>query len=447
MDCCGKKDMSDLAKNTWENILTYIKERIPAQSFTTWFGDSKGVELKDDVLLVEFPNSFYIDWIEEHYYRILEEAVGQIEDRKLRLAFKALKQQGDRPVKKRKRLILSQDGTKLQDRYSFENFIVGKNNEFAHAAALAVAEAPGQAYNPLFLYGGVGLGKTHLMQAIGNFVCRQNKTIKIYYTQAETIMNELIEAIQKTQQMTFKKKYRNKDLLLIDDIQFLYGKERLQEEIFHTFDSLYTQEKQIVITSDRPPKDIQTLEERLTSRFQGGLVVDLQPPDLETRIAILQKKAETENVKLPTNVAYYIAARVKSNIRELEGCLIRLLALSSLSGHEVTEELAEEVLKDLLGASEKITKDIVLKKVSIEFGFSEEDIKGQKRTEKLALARQVAMYLIRNMLNLSLTEIGDFFSGKDHSTVIYAIAKIDQLKIKDPEFNQKLERITSRING
>ncbi len=439
--------MSDLAKNTWENILSYIKERIPAQSFSTWFSDSKGVELKDDVLLVEFPNSFYIDWIEEHYYRILEEALGQVEGRKLRLAFKALKQQGDRPVKKRKRLILSLDGTKLQDRYSFENFIVGKNNEFAHAAALAVAEAPGEAYNPLFLYGGVGLGKTHLMQAIGNFVHKQHKSLNIYYTPAENIINELIDAIQKNQQMNFKKKYRTRDLLMIDDIQFLYGKERLQDEIFHTFNDLYTRGKQIVITSDRPPKELQTLEERLTSRFQGGLVVDLQAPELETRIAILQKKAETENIKLPTNVAYYIAARVKSNIRELEGCLIRLLALSSLSGHEVTEELAEEVLKDLLGASEKITKDVVLQKVSLEFGFSEDDIKGQKRTEKLALARQVAMYLIRHMLNLSLTEIGDFFSGKDHSTVIYSIEKVDQLKNKDPEFNQKIERITSRING
>jgi len=439
--------MSEQAKNTWEDILKYIKERINSQSFNTWFGKSKGAELKDDVLLVEFPNSFFIDWIEEHYYRILEEAVSQVNGNRLRLAFKALKQQGDRPIKKRKRLILAQDGTKLQERYSFENFVVGKNNEFAHAAALAVAEAPGQAYNPLFLYGGVGLGKTHLMQAIGNFVYRQHKSLNVYYTQAENIMNELIEAIQKNQQMTFKKKYRNKDILLIDDIQFLYGKERLQEEVFHTFDYLYTQGKQIVITSDRPPKEILTLEERLTSRFQGGLVVDLQTPELETRIAILQKKADLENVKLPANVAYYIASRVKSNIRELEGCLIRLMALSSLSGHEVTEDLAEEVLRDLLGASEKVTREIVLKKVSAEFGFAEDDIKGPRRTEKLALARQVAMYLIRNMLNLSLAEIGEFFGGKDHSTVIYAIKKIENLKTRDPDFNQKMERITSRING
>lgn len=439
--------MGENAKKTWGNILGVIQERINPQSFNTWFGSSCGVELKDDVLLVEFPNSFFIDWIEEHYYSILEEAVAQTNGDKLRLAFKAVKQQGDRPRKKKKRLILSHNGTKLQERYTFENFVVGKNNEFAHAAALAVAEAPGEAYNPLFLYGGVGLGKTHLMQAIGNFVHRQYKHLNILYTQAENIMTELIEAIQKNQQMVFKKKYRTKDILLIDDIQFLYGKERLQEEVFHTFNHLYSQGKQVIITSDRPPKEILTLEERLTSRFQGGLVVDLQPPDLETRIAILRKKAEAESVCIPSNVAYYIAARVKSNIRELEGCLIRLLALSSLSGQDVSEQLAEEVLKDLLGSASKVTKQMILKNVIDEFGFSEAELKGKKRTQKLALARQTSMYLIRTLLNLSLSEIGMFFGGKDHTTVIHAIEKIENLKKSDVEYYQKLQRITNRING
>ncbi len=439
--------MNDKAKIAWNDILNYVKERINSQSFNTWFGSSRGVELKGDVLLVEFPNGFFIDWIEEHYYTILEEAVQQLNGNKLRLAFKALRQQGDRPRKKKKRIILSHDGTKLQERYSFESFVVGKNNEFAHAAALAVAEAPGEAYNPLFLYGGVGLGKTHLMQAIGNFVHRQYKNLNVYYTPAENIMTELIEAIQKNQQMEFKKKFRTKDVLLIDDIQFLYGKERLQDEIFHTFNYLYSGGKQVVITSDRPPKDILTLEERLTSRFQGGLVVDLQTPELETRIAILQKKAESENVKIPSNVAYYIASKVKSNIRELEGCLIRLLALSSLSGQEVNEQLAEEVLKDLLGSGSKITKQMILKNVIEELGFSEAELKGRKRTQKLALARQTSMYLIRTILNLSLTEIGEFFGGKDHSTVIHAIEKIESLKKTDIEYFQKLERITNRINS
>lgn len=439
--------MADSAQTTWQNILAYLKEKINAQSFTTWFRGSCGIELRDDVLLVEFPNSFFIDWVEQHYSSLLEEAVSQVNGGKLRLAFRAIKQGGNQPIRKKRRLLVAHDGTKLQEKYIFENFIVGKNNEFAHAAALAVAEAPGEAYNPLFLYGGVGLGKTHLMQAIGNFIHKQQKNLNVYYTQAENIINELIDAIQKNQQMNFKRKYRTRDVLLIDDIQFLYGKERLQDEIFHTFNDLYTRGKQIVITSDRPPKELQTLEERLTSRFQGGLVVDLQPPDLETRIAILQKKAEIENVKIPTNVCYYIATRVKSNIRELEGSLIRLLALSSLSGHELNEELAEEVLRDLLGSNGRISKDGILKKVCLEFGFSEEEIKGTKRTQKLALARQVAMYLIRNFLNLSLTEIGEFFRGKDHSTVIHAIEKIEQLKKTDPDFAQKLMRITNQING
>ena len=447
MDYCGKTGMNEKAKSAWDDILNYVKERINSQSFNTWFGSSQGVELTDDVLLVEFPNGFFIDWIEEHYYTILEEAVQQLNGNRLRLAFKAQKQQGDRPRRKKKRIILSQDGTKLQERYTFENFVVGKNNEFAHAAALAVAEAPGEAYNPLFLYGGVGLGKTHLMQAIGNFVHRQYKSLDVFYTQAENIMTELIEAIQKNQQMAFKKKYRTKGLLLIDDIQFLYGKERLQEEVFHIFNHLYSGGKQVVITSDRPPKDILTLAERLTSRFQGGLVVDLQPPELETRIAILQNKAAFENVKLPSNVAYYIASRVKSNIRELEGCLIRLLALSSLSGQEVNEHLAEEVLKDLLSSSSKISKQLILKNVIEEFGFSEAELKGRKRTQKLALARQTSMYLIRTLLNLSLTEIGAFFGGKDHSTVIHAIEKIEQLRKTDMDYYQTLERITNRINS
>ncbi|MBN2619738.1 chromosomal replication initiator protein DnaA [candidate division WOR-3 bacterium] len=439
--------MPEEAKITWGNILDYIKERINVQSFNTWFGSSQGVELKGDVLLVEFPNGFFIDWIQEHYYTVLEEAVQHMNGNKLRLAFKALKQEGDRPRRKKKRIILSHDGTRLQERFSFESFVVGKNNEFAHAAALAVAEAPGEAYNPLFLYGGVGLGKTHLMQAIGNFIYRQYKNLRVYYTPAENIMTELIDAIQKNQQMEFKRKYRTKEVLLIDDIQFLYGKERLQEEIFHTFNFLYSQGKQVVITSDRPPKEILTLEERLRSRFQGGLVVDLQIPDLETRIAILHKKAEAENVSIPSNVAYYIASRVKSNIRELEGCLIRLLALASLSGQDVTEQLADEILKDLIGKGSKITKQMILRNVIDEFGFSEAELKGKKRTQKLALARQTSMYLLRTHLSLSLAEIGDFFGGKDHSTVIHAIDKIEHLKKTDLEYFQRFERITSKITS
>jgi chromosomal replication initiator protein len=439
--------MSEQAKICWQNILAYIKERIHPQSYNTWFNQSKGIELKDDVLLVEMPTNFHIDWITMHYSKVLEEATSAVNGSNLRLSFKAANQETNRPLVKRKRIILSHETTKLQERYTFENFVVGKNNELAHAAALAVAEAPGEAYNPLFLYGGVGLGKTHLMQAIGNFILKQDKNLNVYYTQAESIMNELIDAIQKKDQLSFKKKYRNKDILLLDDIQFIYGKERLQEEIFHTFDYLYTQGKQIVLTSDRPPKELSTLEERLTSRFQGGLVVDIQPPDLETRIAILQKKAEIENVKLPNNVAYYIASRVKSNIRELEGCLIRLLAIASLSGQEINEALAEEALRDLIGNGSKVTKEKIMQAVCNEFGCTLEDLKGTRRTQKIALGRQVAMYLLRNHLNLSLAEIGECFGGKDHSTVIHAVEKVNHLKESDYEFSRTLERINTKISG
>uniref|UniRef100_A0A7V0Z641 Chromosomal replication initiator protein DnaA n=1 Tax=candidate division WOR-3 bacterium TaxID=2052148 RepID=A0A7V0Z641_UNCW3 len=439
--------MAEQAKIYWQNILAYIKERIHPQSFATWFNQSKGIGIKDDVLLVEMPTNFHIDWITMHYSKILEEAIGSVNGTNLRLSFKAANQEANRPVVKKKRIILSHDVTKLQERYTFENFVVGKNNELAHAAALAVAEAPGEAYNPLFLYGGVGLGKTHLMQAIGNFIHKQHKNLNVYYTQAENIMNELIDAIQKKDQLSFKKKYRNKDILLLDDIQFIYGKERLQDEIFHTFDYLYTQGKQIVLTSDRPPKELSTLEERLTSRFQGGLVVDIQPPDLETRIAILQKKAEMENVKIPNNVAYYIATRVKSNIRELEGCLIRLLAISSLSGQEINEALAEEALRDLLGNGYKVSKEKIMQVICNEFGCTQDDLKGIRRTQRLALGRQVTMYFLRNLLNLSLAEIGEYLGGKDHSTVIHAIEKIAHLKESDFEFSRLLERINSKING
>ncbi len=439
--------MAEQAKIYWQNILAYIKERIHPQSFATWFNQSKGIEVKDDVLLVEMPTNFHIDWITMHYSKILDEATKTVNGSMLCLTFKAANQEANRPVVKKKRTILSHDITKLQERYTFENFVVGKNNELAHAAALAVAEAPGEAYNPLFLYGGVGLGKTHLMQAIGNFIHKQHRNLNVYYTQAENIMNELIDAIQKKDQLSFKKKYRNKDILLLDDIQFIYGKERLQDEIFHTFDYLYTQGKQIVLTSDRPPKELSTLEERLTSRFQAGLVVDLQSPDLETRIAILQKKAEIENVKLPSNVAYFVASRVKSNIRELEGCLIRLLAISSLSGQEMNEALAEEALKDLLGNGYKVNEEKIIQVVCNEFGFTEEDLKGTRRTQRLALGRQVAMYLIRSHLNLSLSEIGKCFGGKDHSTVIHAVEKIAQMKQTNSDFSRLLERISTKINS
>jgi len=448
--------INEAPKNLWETILSNIKSRIPKESFTTWFSVSKGIELKDGILLVEMPNNFYIDWIEEHYSNIIEQAVNASTGNNLRIAFKASTLNGVKSKepsilsnlkKKPGRIIYSANGTKFNPRYTFDTFVVGKCNQFAHAASLAVAEAPAEAYNPLFIYGGVGLGKTHLMHALGNFVQKNCSHLKVYYTPAENILNELIDAIQNYRQTEFKKKYRDKDLLLIDDIQFLHGKERLQEEIFHTFNYLYEANKQIAISSDRPPKEIPTLEERLRSRFQGGLVVDIQPPDLETRIAILHKKAQLEGMKIPQGVAYYIASRVKSNIRELEGMLIRLFALSSLSGRDINEALAEEVLKDLFGNEQRITKEMILKKVAEEFSLPGDEIRGRKRTKNYAMARQIAMYLIRITLSLSLVEIGQFFGGKDHTTVIHAIEKIEELKKSDSTIDEIIKRISSRIKG
>ncbi|MEO0226378.1 MAG: chromosomal replication initiator protein DnaA [candidate division WOR-3 bacterium] len=443
-------------KLLWENILSHIKGNIPEESFTSWFSKSRGIELKDDYLLVELPNNFFIDWIEHHYSTIVAEAVKQSTPTNIRIAFTSAGLQNERPRgtlnkysgrKRTDRIVFSANGTKFSPRYTFDTFVVGKCNQFAHAASLAVAEAPVEAYNPLFIYGGVGLGKTHLMHAIGNFIQKNHSNSRVYYTPAENILNELIDAIQHARQTEFKKKYREKDVLLIDDIQFLHGKERLQEEIFHTFNYLYEGNKQIVISSDRPPKEIPTLEERLRSRFQGGLVVDIQPPDLETRIAILHKKAHLEGMKIPQGVAYYIASRVKSNIRELEGMLIRLFALSSLSGSEINEQLAEEVLKDLFGREQHITKETILKKVSEEFSLPLDEIKGRKRTKSYALARQISMYLIKDILKLSLVEIGQFFGGKDHTTVIHAIKKIEEIRKTDSTIDEMIKRITMRIKG
>ncbi|RKX71782.1 chromosomal replication initiator protein DnaA [candidate division WOR-3 bacterium] len=440
--------MREAAAAIWQKVLDRIRSRIPPESFRTWFATTKGLEMRDGTLLVEVPTAFHIDWIAKHYSEMLETIVRSTVEEEVHIAFKPLhKSGGVRPKKKVKPVIITHDGTKLQKRYTFENFVVGKSNQLAHAAALAVAEAPAEAYNPLFIYGGVGLGKTHLMQAIGNFIIASGSKAKVYYTPAENIFNELIHAIQTDTRMKFKKKYRSKDVLLIDDIQFLHGKESLQEEIFHTFNYLYDSGSQIVISSDRPPREIPTLEERLKSRFQGGLVVDIQAPDLETRIAILNRKAELEGAELPQSVAYYIANRVKSNIRELEGCLIRLLAVSSLSGREIDVDLAKEVLKDLIGDGRTVTKELILRKVAEHFSLSTEEIKSQSRVQELALARQIAMFLMRLLLGISLKEIGNFFGGKDHSTVIHACEKIDKLRRSDHDFDQKIQSIILGIKS
>ena len=333
-------------------------------------------------------------------------------------------------------------------RYTFENFVVGSGNQFAHAVAMAVADSPGQRYNPLFIYGGVGLGKTHLLNAIGHRIIK-NRTIKdpmkVCYLSAEEFTNELINSIRYERTDQFRKKFRNIDVLLIDDIQFLAGKERTQIEFFHTFNSLYENKKQIVLTSDRFPREISPIEERLRSRFEWGLIADIQPPDIETKVAILKKKAELENISLPNDVAFYLASRIDSNIRVLEGCLIRLGAFASLTKKEITLEMAKEVLKHIIPERERIKIERVQEIVADYFNIKVRELKSKKRLRQLVIPRQVAMYLSKELTDASLVEIGEKFGGKDHSTVIYAIKKVEEKIEKDPAFQRFLEDIKQKI--
>ena len=329
----------------------------------------------------------------------------------------------------------------------FETFVVGNSNRFAHAASLAVAEAPAKAYNPLFIYGGVGLGKTHLMHAIGHYVLENNKNAKVVYVSSETFTNELINAIRDDKTVEFRNKYRNIDVLLIDDIQFVAGKERTQEEFFHTFNTLHEANKQIVISSDRPPKEIPTLEDRLRSRFEWGLITDIQAPDLETRIAILRKKAKLENLSIPNDVIVYIANKINTNIRELEGALIRVVAYSSLTGHKINLELAEEALKDIIPQNNKktVTIELIQQVVAKHFNLKVEDMKTKKRTQAIAFPRQIAMYLCREMTDASLPKIGEEFGGRDHTTVIHAFDKIRKSLKTDPNLDMTIKKIISEL--
>jgi len=433
----------------WNSILTKLRSRIPEEGFNTWFEPAKFLENRSGTLIIEVPNPFFVEWIEEYYGKSLKEAISEVSANGLRVAFQPRKVNTtttERPKFIRRRIVSSQDASRLQSRYTFADFVVGEHNRFAYAAAMAVAESPSNVYNPLFLYGGVGLGKTHLMQAIGNYLKQLNPKIAISYIPAETLFIELIDAVEKGTRMEFKNRYRSQDVLLIDDIHFLRGKESLQEEIFHLFNHLYEGGKQVVLTSDRPPREIPTLQERLASRFSGGLLVDIQPPSLETRIAILRKKAESEKQTIPQDVAYYIASRVRSNVRELEGALIRLLAISSLTGQSLTTGLAEEVLHDILRSRPRTTPNRIAKQVARTFNVSFEEITGRRRTAHIAIARQSAMYLMRKILGLSLKEIGRFFGGKDHTTVLHASDKIKKLIETDLEFKEKIMGIEQRIN-
>lgn len=430
----------------WQHVLEHVRRSITEVEYHTWFERIRPLGLKDGVLELGVPTSFALDWIRKHYAGLLEEALALLGAQVPRFELQvvpspAVQEEIFQPKEK------EGDGKgRLNPKYTFENFVVGPNNSMAHAAAVAVAESPGRAYNPLFIYGGVGLGKTHLMHAVGHSVAKRFPHLKIEYVSTETFTNELINAIREDRMAEFRERYRSVDLLLVDDIQFIVGKERTQEEFFHTFNALYEAHKQIILSSDRPPKDILTLEARLRSRFEWGLITDIQPPDLETRIAILKMNAEQRGLRISEEVLEYIARQVTSNIRELEGALMRAVAYASLNGAELTKQVAARALSDVFAPREpSVDPEEILRRVAEHFGLRPEDLKGGGRRKEVVLPRQLAMYLVRELTRASLPEIGQFFGGRDHTTVLYAIQKVQELSESDREVQHLLRTLKEAL--
>ena len=438
----------------WNACKDKLKASLGDISFDTWIAPLGLKKMDSAVLVLEAPDKFFKNWVETHYLPQIEEAVKEAVQKPLSICFEVnpglLKKSTNRIFKSIQKSFQEepQDSLKLNPRFSFANFVVGSSNRMAHAASLAVANAPGKSYNPLFLYGGVGLGKTHLMQAIAQQILSKNAQTKVKYISSEKFTNELILSIQNRSTAKFRQKYRNVDIILIDDIQFLAGKEAAQEEFFHTFNDLYDLHKQIVISSDKPPKEIAKLEERLVSRFGWGLVVDVQPPDFETRVAILNKKLEQEPIKIDGEVINFIANNIATNIRELEGALVRIMAYSLIENKPISLDLAKDILKDMVKEIYKrVTPDVVLDRVGGYFSVSKEDLKKGKRNKNLALPRQIAMYLIRELTDLSLPEIGSFFGAKHHTTILYAHKKIKADLKKDPKLKLSIDSITQEIKS
>jgi chromosomal replication initiator protein len=459
-------------QSVWESVLSSIEKKVNHESFTTWFKPITFVSQSEESIYVTVPDRVFEDWILNNYRDVLDESLEEnnLAGANLIFTFNAPPPMATEITQKPavspyKNIEIGQSSFEekkpstekpaltdfvdleplelpLNPRYTFDTFVVGSCNQFAHAAALAVAESPSKTYNPLFVYGGVGLGKTHLMCAIGQRIKNNNRQLRLSYISAEKFMNELINAIRYDKTMTFREKYRSIDILLIDDIQFIAGKERTQEEFFHTFNALYDNQKQIVISSDCPPREIPTLEERLHSRFEWGLIADIQPPDLETKVAILRKKAETEQLNLPDNVALFIASKIKSNIRELEGSLVRLTALSSLRGEPISIALAQEALKNIIDEEERaVTIETIQKAVAEYYNMRVADLKSKSNARNIAVPRQVAMYLCKILTKASLPEIGREFGGKHHTTVLHSINKISELYEQKGSFHRLINSL------
>jgi chromosomal replication initiator protein len=426
--------------DNWQQVLQFVEKNVNQQSYNTWFKPTQLIKYDEKALYVRVPNGYFEEWLNDHIDVVIDAAklAGFGDISVVYVVEKAPVEVADAPSQRQ--LDFDSIDNTLSPKYNFDSFVVGSSNQFAHAAAVAVAEKPSKAYNPLFMYGGVGLGKTHLMHAIGQAIKLHNKELKLAYISTEKFTNELINAIRYDKLLGFRERYRNNDVLLIDDIQFIAGKERTQEEFFHTFNALYDMQKQIVISADCPPREIPTLQERLHSRFEWGLIADIQPPDLETKVAILKKKAARQEIALPDTVALYIASKIKSNIRELEGALIRLIAFCSLRGSEINLQMAQETLRDLLAPGEKpITIEMIQKSVADHFGMRVQELKSKNNSKSVAVPRQICIYLCRNLTQASLPQIGRDFGNKHHTTVLHSIKKVERLRKQDQEVNKFIE--------
>ena len=438
--------------NVWDEILARIETKINRHSFYTWFKPTSFVQDGGETVTVRVPNDLFRDWLTKHYAGVITEAVDELQRHGAVIAYVTEATPAVSFVPHPSPPAASDTSrprtiARLNQRYTFSSFVVGPSNQFAHAAARAVAEAPSRSYNPLFIYGGVGLGKTHLMHAIGHYLETHSPQFGLTYVSSERFMNEMINAVRYDKILEFRERYRSIDILLVDDVQFLAGKEGTQTEFFHTFNSLYDAQKQIVISSDCPPHEIPSLEERLRSRFEWGLIADIQPPDLETKVAILKKKAEGESVPLPDNVAIYIAGKIKSNIRELEGSLIRLVAYASLTGRQISLSLAQDVLKGILDREDpRVTIEIIQKYVANFFSLKLSDLKSRNNSRSIAHPRQIAMYLCKSLTSASLPQIGKSFGGKHHSTVIHSIRKVENSRKQDAAFNTQIENFLSSFS-
>ena len=458
------------AAEAWDRILERARPFLPEHTYRIWLVKAEPLALSQDLLAIGAGSDFAAEWIEDKYGMVLQDVARQLFGRPITISFQHQSRGGsDRPQHHQVQapreapaagspapVSMAQPvpapgsfGAPLNDRYTFERFVVGANNQLSNAACRAVAEAPARMYNPLFIYGGVGLGKTHLMHAIGNVLQARDPGASVAYVSSERFTNDLISSIQEGRMPEFRRQYREVDLLLLDDVHFLGEKERTQEEFFHTFNALHEAKRQIVMTSDRPPKEIPGLEDRLVSRFEWGLVTDIKPPDLETRVAILRKKAEDDQISLADEVLEFIARNCRSNVRELEGAVIKLLAYSSLTRREVTTDLAREALGGVLqeGPVVELTADLIRNKVAAEWGVSLDGLSSKRRTKELTVPRQVAMYLIRELLDLPLVEIGGMFGGRDHSTVIHSIHKVEEDLAADDSFHARVEALRGELGA